>query len=710
MTANNFKRKLTAILSADVEGYSRLMGENEESTVRTLTAYRELMSGLIQRYRGRVVDSPGDNLLAEFGSVMDAVRCAVEIQEELRIRNAELPEGRKMRFRIGINLGDVIEEGGRIYGDGINVAARVEGLAEGGGICISGTVYDSIRNKLSWNYDFLGEHTVKNIKEPVRVYRIRMESEAAAAIVKEKKARLMTWQRAALAVVVILIFGAVAIWYFSFRQTPVVSDVKEAPVVSDVKEGPKTIAVLPFVNLSSDPEQMYFADGLSEELLNYLSKIADLRVTSRTSSFTFKESDKTVQEIASILGVDHILEGSVRKAGNTLRISAQLIRAVDEFHIWSKTYDRELKDIFAVQEDIAKAVADELKVTLGIDKSVKRLGGTDNVEAYELYLVARGYGNLQSRQALESINASIALDPDFADAWVAKCTFHLMNAMVTSADRVSLEQDAALNAALRAIELEPSYGMAYYSLGDVYSARSKFIEAELAYQKGMELTNELMVAFRQGPPALLIMRYCCPGYLKKCHEYIEEDRRNDPLNPTIRALYMLYLGFLGDMERAEKEYEHGKVIFGDQWLVTGDYYITILRFGAKEDLSINEIPEYPQPSWAIGREHLESPEEGLMELHRFYSSQDYLDPVSLIMISIWATYFGDAELASNAMERSVSLHTLGLVYFWAPLFHEVRQLPRFKEFVRKIGLVDYWNKFGWPDTCRPVGDGDFECD
>jgi adenylate cyclase len=206
MTTGEFQRKLTAILSADVQGYSRLMEEDEDSTIRTLTAYRALMSSLIQKHRGKIVDSPGDNLLAEFGSIMDAVRCAVEIQEELRIRNADLPENRRMQFRIGINLGDIIEDGDHIYGDGVNIAARVEGMAEGGGICISGTVYDAIRNKLSMNYEFMGEYVVKNIKEMVRIYRIRVEPEVETAVAKEKKLRLMTWQWAAISVANELMF------------------------------------------------------------------------------------------------------------------------------------------------------------------------------------------------------------------------------------------------------------------------------------------------------------------------------------------------------------------------------------------------------------------------------------------------------------------------------------------------------------------------
>ncbi len=276
MTTEKFKRKLTAILSADVEGYSRLMGEDEDATIRTLTAYRELMSALIQKHRGRVVDSPGDNLLAEFLSVVDAVRCAVEIQEELRVRNAELPENRRMHFRIGINLGDVVQEGERIYGDGVNITARVEGLAEGGGICISGTVYDSIKNKLSLSYESLGEHTVKNITEPVRVYRMRVGPE-----VKEEKARPRRWQKAALAAVVVLLVaaGAWAIWNFYFRPPPI-EPASVEKMAYPLPDKP-SIAVMPFLNMTGDQSQDFLCDGMSESLITALSKVPDLFVVAR---------------------------------------------------------------------------------------------------------------------------------------------------------------------------------------------------------------------------------------------------------------------------------------------------------------------------------------------------------------------------------------------------------------------------------------------
>ena len=324
MAEKDFKSKLTAILSADVEGYSRLMGEDEDATIRTLTTYRELMSTLIQKHRGRVVDSPGDNLLAEFGSVVDGVRCAVEIQEELRVRNAELPENRRMAFRIGINLGDVVEEEERIYGDGINIAARVEGLAEGGGICISGTVYDSIKNKLSLSYESLGEHTVKNISEPVRVYRMRVGPEAAAPAVKEKKAVPKRWRLAAMAGIaaLILVVGAVAIWHFYLRR-PSVEPASEERMAFPLPEKP-SIAVLPFVNLSGDPNQDFISDGITDQIITYLSMSANMFVIARNSVFTYKGKPVKVRQVAEELGVRYILEGSVQRVENRLRLTATI--------------------------------------------------------------------------------------------------------------------------------------------------------------------------------------------------------------------------------------------------------------------------------------------------------------------------------------------------------------------------------------------------
>lgn len=271
MATAGIKRKLAAILSADVKGYSRLMRDDEEATVQTLTLYREVMATRIDKHGGRVVDSPGDNLLAEFTSVVDAVACAVKIQKEIKSRNAGLPENRQMVFRIGINLGDIIEEEKRIYGDGINIAARLEGFADGGGICISKIVYDQVKNKLSLGYEYLGEQTVKNIPEPVSIYRVRMDANDMSGPALGGSQDL------------------------SFPDKP-------------------SIAVLPFVNMSDDSEQGYFSDGITEDLITDLSKISELFVIARNSVFTYKDKPVKVQQVSKDLGVRYVLEGSARKA------------------------------------------------------------------------------------------------------------------------------------------------------------------------------------------------------------------------------------------------------------------------------------------------------------------------------------------------------------------------------------------------------------
>jgi adenylate cyclase len=308
------ERKLTAILSADVKGYSRLMGDDEVATVRTLTAYREVMATLIQQHHGRVVDSPGDNLLAEFASVVDAVQCAVEIQQEFKARNAEVPEQRKMEFRIGINSGDVIVEGERIYGDGVNIAARLEGLAEAGGICISGIVYEQVKNKLALGYEYLGEQAVKNIAEPVRVWRVAMEpeevrspkSEVRSPESKGERQKLprvgtarWTWAVVTVAGLVLIVGGIVIVRYLfhpplSTQDSALRTDA--APAVLPLPDKP-SIVVLPFVNMSEDSKQDYFSDGITEDLTSDLSKLSGLFVISRNSAFTYKGKPVKVQEV-----------------------------------------------------------------------------------------------------------------------------------------------------------------------------------------------------------------------------------------------------------------------------------------------------------------------------------------------------------------------------------------------------------------------------
>jgi adenylate cyclase len=315
-----------------------MMSEDEVSTVRTLQDYRKAISNLVQKHNGRVVDSPGDNLMAEFASVVDAVECAVEIQTALNEKNDELPENRKMMFRIGINLGDVIVEDGRIYGDGVNIAARIESLAEPGGICISGEAYDQVEKKLHLEYEFLGEKTAKNIKGPIRVYKIPI-----------------------------------------MAKEPFSDPFIDLSIPTDKP----SIAVLPFVNMSGDPEQEYFSDGITEEIITSLSKVPGLLVIARNSTFTYKGKAVDIKQVGKELGVKYVLEGSVRKAGNFIRVTAQLINAASGNHIWADRYDRELKDIFKLQDDLTLNILKELDVMLYHSERARlKIKGTNNLEAY----------------------------------------------------------------------------------------------------------------------------------------------------------------------------------------------------------------------------------------------------------------------------------------------------------------------------------------
>ena len=366
MTAQEVKRKLAAILSADVKGYSRLMGEDEKGTVRTLNAYREVMANHIQHHNGRVVDTPGDNVLAEFASVVDAVECAVEIQKDLKTRNAELPENRRMEFRIGVNLGDVIEEGGRIYGDGVNIAARVESLSEAGGICISGTAFDQVRNKLELGYDYLGEQNVKNIALPVRVYKVLMEPQAAGKVIRERRAKPRPRQRVTigLVVAVIVIVAAVVIWRLYLRPVPPAVEVASKEKMAFALPDQPSIAVLPFVNMSGDPKQEFLCDGITEEIINALSKVPELFVISRQSTFFYKGKPVKVKQVSEELGVRYVLEGSVQRSADRIRIKAQFIDALTGDILWADRHDRDLKDIFALQDEITMKVLGGVRVKL----------------------------------------------------------------------------------------------------------------------------------------------------------------------------------------------------------------------------------------------------------------------------------------------------------------------------------------------------------
>ena len=424
MTEERARRKLSGILSADAVGYSRLMEEDEAWTIRTLEESKRLMSKLIEQFKGRVVDAPGDNLLAEFGSVVDATECAVKIQKELKGKNAEQPDNRKMEFRIGINLGDVVEEADRIYGEGVNIAARIEGLAEPGGICISRTAYDHVKNKLKLGYEYLGEHTVKNIAEPVRVYRVLMEPESIGKVIGEKRFLGRISRRAAITAIIILAIAAGGLigWNLYLQQSKKVEPASLDKMLYPLPDNP-SIAVLPFDNMSADPEQEYFSDGITEEIITALAKVPDIFVIARNSTFVYKGKPVNIKQVSEELGVRYVLEGGVRKAGDRIRITAQLIDAIKGHHLWAERYDGTMGDVFDLQDKITEKIIAALAVILTQDKGeIISDRGTKNIEAYDAYLQAGAHFYTQTRdnvaKAIDYLNKAVELDPNFGPAHV----------------------------------------------------------------------------------------------------------------------------------------------------------------------------------------------------------------------------------------------------------------------------------------------------
>ena len=491
MAEEGFKRKLAAILSADVEGYSRLMDDDEEATVRTLTSYRSAITDLVQQYRGRVVDSPGDNLLAEFASVVDSVNCAVEIQRELAERNTELAYNRQMQFRIGVNLGDVIEEDGRIYGDGVNIAARVESLAEAGGICISGRAHDQVENKLGLEYEDLGKHEVKNISRPIPVYRVlSLPGAAAHRVVQAKERAGRKWRKIAIsAAVVVLIVGGLVVWQF-YMRSPAMEPASVEKMAYPLPDKP-SIAVLPFVNMSGDPEQEYIGDSIAENIITALAYIPEMFVIARTSTSVYKGKAVKVKQVSEELGVRYVLEGSIQKAGDRIRVTAQLIDAISGHHLWADRYDREMGDFFDVLDEIAKKVAIELQVKLTEGDIARNSHRTDNFEAWASATTAYSFVKLITREnvakAKELFEKAVKLDPGYAFAWGGLGAVHLTYVAMGWSESPAKSFKLAVEYTDKALKIDETLTCATAVKGRLYWVQRQFEQAIATGERAIAL-------------------------------------------------------------------------------------------------------------------------------------------------------------------------------------------------------------------------------
>ena len=526
MTNNGIQRKLKVIFSADVQGYGKLMGDDDEHTVNTITSYREIIAELIDKGHGRVVDAPGDNILAEFDSSLDAVQSAITIQNALRIENDKLPDNRRMDFRIGINLGDIIHIEDRIYGDGVNIAARIESLADPGGICISRGVYDQVDDKLEIGFADLGPHSVKNIKKPVNIFKVLLEPETAGKTIVtfNPKPSFMKWMVAGIAATIAII--GIGIWYHQSK-----TDFEPASIARMAYSLPDkpSIAVLPFVNLSGDIGQEYFSDGITEDLITDLSKISGLFVIARNSVFTYKNKPVKINRVAEDLGVRYVLEGSVRQSGNKLRINAQLVDATTGGHTWADRYDGDMTDIFALQDRVTQKIVDTLAVKLTIDeKAVFPKKETKNLEAYLTYLKGwqyyRRFDPDAFSKAIPLFERAIDLDPNYWQCYasLAKIYFEVyrrpewanrlglnwatasalsyknlrfaMNGPTPLAHEVETEAyinlgdfDNAIAEAEKAIKINPNNPNSNFALGQALVAAGRHQEAVEPFKKAMRL-------------------------------------------------------------------------------------------------------------------------------------------------------------------------------------------------------------------------------
>ena len=503
MNTQDFKRKLTAVFSADVAGYSRLMGEDEAATVKTLESYKQTMFSLIEQHQGRIIDSPGDNVLAEFSSVVDAVQCAVQTQKELKSRNDTLPENRRMKFRIGINLGDVIEKGERIYGDGVNIAARIEGLAEGGGICISGSTYEQVENKLLLNYEDMGNHRVKNVVRPIHVYKV-------------------------------------------LEDLP--SNVHNLNVEPESTVMP-SIAVMPFVNLSGDAEQEYFSNGITEEIITSLSKTPKMIVIDPRSSFVYKGKTADLSRIGRELGVQYLLTGSVRKAGDRVRVNAQLIHASGGEHLWAERYDRELKDLFALQDEITLSITKALQIKLTEGEQARIFGkGTQNLDAYLKWLqgmdlLIRGHkeDNALARRMFED---AIRSDPDWAQPYFLLGWTYLMESLSGSSSSFESSFDEAINLGRKSLTMDGSLPGPHGLMSQIYLYKRKHEEAIAEAQKAVALAPSLAFAYEWLGSALMFA-----GRSHEAVRFLEKAIRLNPFPPAY------WIRNLGEAYRLTKQYK-----------------------------------------------------------------------------------------------------------------------------------------------------------
>ncbi|TDI62402.1 MAG: tetratricopeptide repeat protein [Alphaproteobacteria bacterium] len=669
-------RRLATILAADILGYSRLMDADEEGTYAALLSARsEVIEPKIKKHKARIVKHTGDGFLAEFPTVLSAVKFAMELQEEMARRAKDAPKDLKIKFRIGINIGDIIvDDTGDVFGDGVNIAARLETLGIPGGICISDSVYRAVHKNLKVKFDDLGGQKVKNIPEKIHAYDVRWPGEGGTpderTVKATSKRKFMAQMAGAVAAAVALIWIAVSQMFPSEPEVAAALD--------------NSIAVMAFVNMSDDASNEYFSDGIAEELLNLLAKIPELRVTSRTSAFSYKGKDIDTPTIAAELNVSYVLEGSVRKSGNQVRITAQLIEARSDTHIWSETYDRTLDDIFATQDEIAARVVEQLKVTLlGEAPKVRE---TDP-EAYALVLQAR---YLEQQGTSDAFEKSIALfeqaleiDPDYAAAWAGLASVYrgqVSMALLPIDEGFTLAREAA-NLAL---EIDPANAPAYRSLARIAMDYDRDLEAAAQnYQRALALetanTNSISGAAAMAANLDRLDQAISLG------EYVVA---RDPVSPVGNRALGLYYFYAGRLDEAiasfrttltlSPGYSGAYYKIGEALLLKGEPQAALAAI-QKEPLEVYRLIGLVTAHHALG--DAAASDATLAELIEKYEKDGAWNIAYVLAVR------GEADRAFEWLSKAVAYNDAGLSEtVTTPQFANLHNDPRWLPFLESIGM------------------------
>jgi adenylate cyclase len=677
-------RRLAAILSADVVGYSRLMAEDEAATVRTLVAYRKEIHGLVADHRGRVVDATGDNLLGEFPTALDAVECAVEIQRVLGARNAGLPEDHRMEFRVGVHLGDVTVEDDRLYGDGVNIAARLEALADAGGVCISAEVHGQVRHKLELGYADLGEQAVKNIPDPVHAYRVR---ERVAEALPPPGRRPLTWWAVAAAIIIgvgVLALVGQRIWS---PRLPAPENVEEARTDAP----PLTaVAVLPFEDMSPGSDQKWLGDGMADELIEALSRIEALRVIARRSAFALRGAD--IATIGEKLEVGAVVEGSVRRSESQLRVTAQLIRVADRSHLWSASYDRELADVFAIQREIASSVAEAVRTELGVSETLSALVqsryATPDVRAWELVQRAvdreQTYTEQGFRDEIVLTGRALEIDPEYAQAHAQHGWgyWHLWEWGFEPRDETLAKARASAG---RALELEPTNGAAHNLLAWLSMRDCDWEGAEARLVRALRATpshGPLQHAY-----GLLLL---INGRLEDAAPHLQRAVALDPgTTYTHSALGLLHL-IEGDYAAAIREIEgSARAWHTGPLMLAQAHHLN----GNDERASEVLIRAYAYSPDAAEAWRATFAERGIVAVHRVLLDHQLAqsgrpctnDPE---WASMMLAHVGDPDRMFACLDEGVRLKRPTPWVKVSPVFDPYRDDPRFTALLRRMNLAD----------------------